>query len=202
MAVITSLATLETAVGDYLARSILTTFIPNFVQNAEGKIYRTLRLLDMETAFTGTITSGVIALPTRYVALKHAYVDQANVQLLDRVSAEVIYRAHPVRSNSGIPTMISEEAGSFIFGAAGEGRTITGTYYKYYEPLRTTDPNWVVTNVPHVLLYGALLESAPFIQDDPRLATWQRLFDESIALLSKEVGSEKRSGSALRALPG
>jgi hypothetical protein len=40
MAVVTSYATLQTAVADYLARSDLTSFIPNFVQNFEEDFYR------------------------------------------------------------------------------------------------------------------------------------------------------------------
>ena len=40
MAVITSYSTLLTAVTDYLARSDLSTYAPNYVQNFEERFYR------------------------------------------------------------------------------------------------------------------------------------------------------------------
>ena len=201
MAVITSYATLQTAVTDYLARSDLTTFVPNFIQNCEGKLYRTYKLRDMETALSETVSSGVVALPTRYLELKYAYVDQSPVIPLQIVQAQDIYDQHPVRS-SGVARLIAREAGNFIFGEIpADGTVIKGIYYKYYEPLRTTDPNWYVTNVPHVLLYGSLLEAAPFIQGDDRLPMWKALYDDAIFNLEREVRAEQRSGGYLAARP-
>lgn len=38
--------------------------------------------------------------------------------------------------------------------------------------LFATDPNWLITAHPDVYLYGALVESAPYLKDDARIATW------------------------------
>ena len=114
MAVITNLTTLTTAVADYLNRDDLATFIPNYIQNAEEKLYRILRLQFMETALSGTISSGVLAVPDDYLELKYAYVDQSPIRWLERSAPETIYRNFPVRSGAEVPRMIAREAGNLI----------------------------------------------------------------------------------------
>ena len=88
MAIITNRATLLTAIADYLARDDLTTFTPNFLQNAEGKIYRRLNLRNEETELNVPIGGGVAPLPYRFKGLKYAYVDRTPVSLLEYVPAE------------------------------------------------------------------------------------------------------------------
>jgi hypothetical protein len=38
--------------------------------------------------------------------------------------------------------------------------------------LANNDPNWLLTLAPDLYLYGALLESAPYIKEDGRIQTW------------------------------
>jgi hypothetical protein len=60
MAVITNYATLQQAVADYLNRADLTSFLPNFTQACEMKLYRDLRIRAMETALS---VSGPVSRP-------------------------------------------------------------------------------------------------------------------------------------------
>ena len=41
--------------------------------------------------------------------------------------------------------------------------------------------NWLLLNHPDAYLYGALVESAPYIKDDARLAVWQGILEERLA---------------------
>ena len=198
MAVITDYATLQTAVADYLARDDLTGFIPNFVQNAENKLYRTLNLRNEETALSVSISSGVAAVPTDFKALKFAYFDETPAKILSWVPIEEIYRDFPDRSSSGTPAVVSREGSNFIFGPVSKDGTLKGVYYAKQDPLRTTDPSWYVTNAPEVLLYGSLLEAAPFIHNDERLPTWQTLFNEAVATLQEEEANSHTSMGSLR----
>ena len=74
---ITDYGSLDAAVDGYLARADLSAWVPQFIQNAEQTLYRSLRIRAMENALSGTIASGVLALPTNpvYVELKYAYVN-------------------------------------------------------------------------------------------------------------------------------
>lgn len=198
MAIITNYATLQTAIADYLARDDLTTFLPNFVQNAENKLYRTLNLRNEETALSVSVTSGVGTVPTDFKALKFAYVDESPAIVLNWVPLEDLYREWPVRSGAQTPTEISREGANFTFGPFAKDFTLTGIYYAKQDPLRTTDPSWYVTNAPEVLLYGSLLEAEPFIQNDERLVTWKALYDDAVDTILQEERHSSISGGSLR----
>ena len=98
MAVIVDYATLQTAISDYLARDDLTSYIPNFIQNAENKLYRSMNLRNEETALSVSISSGVAAVPSDFKALKFAYFDANPAQLLQWVSIDEIYNDYPIGS--------------------------------------------------------------------------------------------------------
>lgn len=202
MAVITSYATLQTAVTDYLARSDLTTFVPNFIQNCEGKLYRTLNLRNEETVLSVAISNGVAAVPAKFKALKFAYYDGTPARVLKWVPLTEIYDEYPVRTAKGLPCLISREATNFIFGPVAADGTLKGVYYAKHDPLRTTDGNWYVLNAPEVLLYGSLLEATPFIQDDPRIPVWKAAYDDAVASLVREEANSATSKGPLSARAG
>ena len=199
MAVISNYATLQTAVADYLARNDLTSFVPNFIQNAENKIYRRLNIRAEETAFSVAVTNGVGTVPTRFKKIKFAYINQSPIQLLEWMGLEDLYRKYPVRSGGETPCRISRDAGTFVFGPYPADFTLVGTYYQKLEPLRTTDSSWYVVNAPEILLYASLMEAQPFIRKDPRFAIWQALLDDAIDALETEEKSYDSPKGRLRA---
>ena len=60
----------------------------------------------------------------------------------------------------------------------------------YYElpPLldETNQTNWFTEYAPNALLYATLLESAPFLKNDERIATWEGFYNRSVAALNGE----------------
>lgn len=196
MAVITNYATLITAIQDFLNRSDLSSFAPNFLQNCEAKLYKNLRIRAMETALSGTISSGVLAVPSDFVELKYAYVNTSPVQHLRKVTQEVIYTEYPVRSGAAIPKVISREAGNFVFGPYPGDYDIRGIYYARLTSLGASNTtNWFTANAPDLLLYGALIEAEPFIESDERMLTWKALYDAAYKSVEDEEKRESRSGS-------
>lgn len=206
MAVITNYATLQTEIAAYLARDDLTTWLPNFVQNAENKLYRRLNLRNEETSLSVDVSSGVAAVPADFKKLKFAYYLNGSTAVpLQWMTLDGLYKSYPTRSGStSQPEAIAREAGSFIFGpiAADGTAVLRGVYYAKQDPLRTTDPSWYVTNAPEVLLYGALLESAPFIKDDPRLTVWADLYANAVSSLEDENMNAENSGGTIQQRAG
>jgi hypothetical protein len=197
MAVITNYATLQTEIANTLSRDDLTAEIPQFVQFAENRLYRTLNLRNEETALNVAISSGVAAVPSDFKMLKFAYYSQTPAVKLEWVPLEQLYDEYPDRSSTETPRLISREADNFVFGPVAPGGTLAGVYYAKQDPLRTTDPSWYVTNAPEVLLYGSLIEAAPFIQDDERLPTWERLYATAVESLRMEDKNAQRQQSGL-----
>ena len=178
---------MQTEVSNTLARDDLTAEIPQFIQFAENKLYRILNLRNEETALSVSISSGVAAVPADFKALKFAYVlDGSIARTLDWVPLDKLYKDYPDRSSTELPCVISREATNFVFGPVSQDGTLKGVYYAKQDPLRTTDPSWLVTNAPEVLLYGALLEATPFIQADERIPVWRQMYQESVDTLRVE----------------
>lgn len=200
MAVITNYTTLQTAVGDYLARSDLTTFLPNFVQNWEERFYRDSSnwYPDMEVALNVTISGGVAALPTGYLGLVQAYIDGTGAQL-KRVNLDQLYARYPRGLSSGHPLYIARNRNQFEFGPEPDGTyTVLGTYYRKPDTLRADGDgvNWLITNAPDLCLYGSLLEAEPFLKNDSRIPVWQSFYNDSLAAFRSQHIGEMHSGSA------
>lgn len=110
------------------------------------------------------------------------------------MTLDQLYTRFPLRSGASTPVAMSRDGANFVFGPFPKDFTLSGTYYAKHDPLRTTDPNWYVTNAPEVLLYGALLDAESFILNDPRIETWRVLYDRAIQSLM----DEERAASGAR----
>lgn len=198
MAIITNYATLQTAISDALARDDLTSFLPNFIENAERKLYRTLNLRNEETALSVSISSGVAAVPSGFKALKFAYFDATPAVLLRWVSINELYEDYPNRSETGTPSVISREGTNFVFGPVSVDGTLKGIYWNKLSLLSGSNTtNWYTTNAPEVLFYGALLEAQPWIYNDPRIPIWREFYLEAVDTLRRENFSAEYSQGSI-----
>lgn len=190
---------LKDAVARRMHRTDLTAYIPDYIALGEARIYRDLRIRCMEENLSSAITSGVVALPSGYVELKHAYIDGDLVGRLMRKNAEWIYSNYPVRSADGRPKFIAIDAGNFIFGPYPDGAyTIKGTYYKRLTALSASNTtNWFIANAPDLLLYAALCEAAFDAMDDMLLAKFEEIYDRIKTQVQHENDAESFSGSIL-----
>lgn len=202
MAVITGYASLQTAIGEWLAKSNLTTFIPNFIQNWEEKFYRQPMNFGrwMEVDLSSAIASSVITVPTDYLNLKYAYVDGAPATRLERVSIDQLYGRYPRGQTTGRPCWIARDAASFVFGPNPDSTyTIKGVYWAKPTLIRSfaadAAAHTLILNSPDLLLYGALCESAPFLRSDGRLAMWKQLYSDALQDYRDLYKEEERSGS-------
>lgn len=196
---ITSYSELKTAVANWLADDTLTTYIPDFITLAEARIYRELKVRQMETALSSAIASGVIAVPSGYTELKFAYVNGSPTKLLERVDAYSVYSRYPTRSSDGKPSVIAQEAGNFIFGPYPDSTyTIKGVYYKKLTALSDSNTtNWLITDAPDLILFASLVEAKAFIHDDPRIGLWEARYTNARDMFKTQDKKEDFSGSVL-----
>ncbi len=202
MAVITNYTTLQTAVSDYLARSDLTTFIPNFVQNWEARFYNDSENWAswMESALSVVLSNSVAAVPTDYLALRVAYF--AGYGELKRISLEQLYERYPrggSNASAGASRFIARNGANFEFGPAVASGTLQGTYYAKPTAIRSASSDasthFLIVNCPDLCLYGSLLEAMPFIKNDARIPLWSAAFDVALAAYRSRFIGEKWSGS-------
>ena len=202
MAIVTNYTTLQTAIGDWLARSDLTTFIPNFIQNFEEDFLREPKNFGrwMETSLSVAIASSVAAVPSAYLGLKYAYVNGSPSSRLDRMSLNQCLGRYPRGGDTGLPGLIARDGANFIFGPEPDSTyTIKGTYWAKPTLLRSfasdAAAHWLIVNAPDICIYGALLQSAPFLRNDSRLQVWQVMYDRAVNSYRMLNKDEDISGS-------
>jgi hypothetical protein len=194
---ISTYSELETSIGRWLHRTNLEAIIPDLIALAEARIYRELRIRCMETQLSAAIASGVLAVPTGYIEMKHARIDGNSPMALTRKDDEWIYKNYPTRTSDGLPKFFAREADSFIFGPYPDSAyTVKGVYYKRLTALSDANPtNWFTTDAPDLLLYGALCEAAPYLANDMRIQVWESKFNYVLEQVKREDKNETFSGS-------
>ncbi len=200
---ITSYSELKTATANWLARSDLTSYIPDFITLGEARIYRDCKFRQMETALSSTIASGVIAVPSGYLSMKFAYVDGSDVVYMERMSHEQLLVQYPQRSADGKPCAYARNGTNFEFGPYPDSAyTIKGVYYKKLDALSDSNTsNWLITDVPDLILWAALAEAGPFTMDDAKTALYEQKYAQVLAAAKKQQYMEESSGSSLMSRP-
>jgi hypothetical protein len=200
MASITDYASLKTEVGSWINRSDLATTITGLVQLGEMRVYRDLRIRQMETALSGTISSGVLAVPSGYVEMKYLYVSGSPGVKLQRKDSEWIYANYPTRSADSKPMFFAREGTNFVFGPYPDSAyTLTGSYYKRLDALSDSNTtNWLITDAPDLILFATLCEAAPWLMNDERVALWEKKYDQIMRRIQRNDEQEEFSGSPLQ----
>lgn len=194
---ITTYAQLQTAVANWVHRADLTSMIPDFITLGELRIFREVRCRVMEATLSGTIASGVVALPSDYLELKLAYLNGAPKHKLTGASASQIYDKYPLRASDGIPVLIGREGSNFIFGPYPDSTyTLSGTYYAQPTSIATSANALFLAN-PDLYLFAALCESAPYTKSD-NAAVWEAKYASIVANLERESSTEEGSGGGMR----
>ena len=156
---------LKDAIADWLDRSDLTDRIPDFITLAEARLNRDLRIRPMEVRSTMTTTAD-----QRYFNLPGGYLQMRNIQLntnpitpLEYITPEMLDRLYG-GDTTGKPrayTLIGDEIQ--LAPIPDSTYTLEMAFYEKFTALGdgtsgTVTSNWLTTNAPDVLLYGALLE--------------------------------------------
>ena len=201
---IASYADLQSLMARRLHRTDLTSYIPDYIALGEARIYRDMRVRQMETSFSSSIASGVIALPSNYKALKFAYVDASDVQRLQRKDAEWIYTNYPTRSADGTPKFIAQEGSNFIFGPYPDSTyTVKGVYYQKLAALSNSNTsNWLIKDCPDLIISASMVEAADDIADDDLYVKWDAKYQAIKDQVQRESDREEFSGSILSMTAG
>ena len=191
---------LKTSIANYLARSDLTTQIPDFIKFAENRLRRELRIRQMLSATTITATAGTVTvtIPSDFLEARDFVVNGNPVQPLNYVSP-ALYSRNSRGDVSGKPLDYTVLSNVFKLAPNPDSAyTFTLTYYAapaYLSDSNTS--NTFLTVCPDLLLYAALIEAEPFLMNDSRINTWGTMFDRSLASLIKSDQEGQYSGVPL-----
>jgi len=193
---LTSYNDLKTTIATYLARSDLTAVIPDFISLAEAKLKRRFR----------DVTSLSASVSTNWLLTNHPDVylygslleaqpylmDDARIaswaQIFERVVSEVrLPNASANLSNyAGLQLAVSDWLArpdldvvipEFIQLAEAK---LKRKFRDVTSLSVSNTTNWLLTANPDVYLYGALVESQPYLKDDVRIPVWTQIFEKAV----------------------
>jgi hypothetical protein len=191
-------AELQSAIGDWLMRQDLTSVIPTFIDLAEARFNREMRVRRMITTATLTLADGKATLPSDWLESRNVrYVDDP-YRSLEYVTLEAADDIRETLATATDQFTIRGDQIEFI-AAPDDGTEIELTYYAEIPALSDSNTsNWLSTRWPDVYLYGALMHSAPYLKDDERVAVWAGLHDRALEEIRMEDHKAQWSGSTLK----
>lgn len=180
---IDSYSTLKSGIADFLNRSDLTSVIPTFISLSEAKFNRVLRTRQMIKRATATIDTQYFAMPDDFLEAKKLVLNTNPLSVVEFATAEFL---DTQRANTyiapGKPKLFGVIGTQFeVVPSPDASYTGELTYYGKISALSdSTTSNWLLAYAPDLYLYGALVQAAPYLRDDERIATWGQFYTSAI----------------------
>lgn len=191
---------LQTSIANYLARSDLTSVIPDFITLAENRLRRELRVRQMLKSVTTSTVSGdaTVELPSDFLEIRDFVVMTNPIQPLSYSSPSSLSN-DPRTSEVGVPKSYTILASEFQVAPAPDGiYTLKMLYFAAPPYLSSSNTSNVFLNIaPDGLLYGALVEAEPYLMNDARINTWGSMYDRAMNSLTKSDEEGQYSGVPL-----
>jgi hypothetical protein len=198
---LTNYSDLQATIAKYLGRNDLTDQIPDFIQLAEVRLRRDLRIRQMLKSSTTMTTGGdpTVGLPSDFLELRNLHVVSNPVRDLQFVSPAVFYRNGRVHE-SGLPVYYTVMAAEFKFAPVPDTNyTLDMLYYAAPDYLSNTNvSNVFLANAADLLLYGSLVEAESYLMNDPRIQVWASFFDRGLAALNAADDKSEYSGVPIK----
>ena len=158
-------AELQTAAGNWLAKSYNSERVVEFIALAEPGLNERLRIRDMEAESDLALTSAAtsVALPTRYLGMRRIYINTDPKRILEFLAPPAFWRRHG-SSETSTPKMFTIEADLIEFAPAPDtDYTVKVLFWQGFEALSDANTtNDLLTNHPDAYLYATLCQAYMF----------------------------------------
>ena len=199
-------AQLVAAIQSYTENQYSTTDINTFIENAEQRIYNTVQLPDLRKNVTGNMTSG-----NKYFSLTSDWLSTFSIAVINddneytyllNKDVNFIREAFPDTDSDfyGVPQYYAIfDDTTMLLGPTPDANYNSELHYYYYpESIVTAGNTWLGNNFDTALLYGALLEAAAFLKEEPdTVAMYTARYNEAMQLL-QNLGEGKNRRDAYR----
>lgn len=177
---------LKDEIADYLDRQDLDTQIDTFIDLAEARHKRELRVREMIKRGAASVSTSVryLALPAGYLQMKTLRLLTTPVTRLQFINEDEMTRQ--INSATGKPKWFTIGEEIEFDRVPDDSYTAEMIYFAAPTALSASNTtNLILTNYPGLYLYGALLEAEPFLDNDQRIPTWQSMYDQTLMRSNK-----------------
>jgi len=196
-------ANLKTEIASFLNRDDLTAQIDTFIDLAETRHARDLRIREMETVDTSiTTVAGTQSydLPTGYLELRYAMLQTSPYTMLQYMSPADFFRVYNAGEGSGMPVYYTIVGKKIYLGHEPDSANVLELGF-FKRPTALSDSNTtndLLTEFPDLYLYGSLAETSPFLMQDERLAVWSSLYKEGVRTANESAQRGRVSAAPLQ----
>lgn len=197
----TTYTTLKAQIADFLNRTDLDTAIPGFIALCESQTERQLRVRQMLATTTITVDSELETLPADFLETRSIVLNTTPVRALQFRTIDSMAMFKAANPQVGRPTEFTVLGNSFQFLPVPDSAyTATLTYYQTIPRLSdTVASNWLLQKAYDIYLYGSLINSAPYLKEDGRIATWAQYYQGAVDALSIEDDRAQTASAGLKA---
>lgn len=193
---------LRTAIQDHLERNDLAGQTDNFIQLAEARHRRDLRLREMLKRESVTVTGRSVSFPSqRLLEILDFRLLTDPVTVLTQMDYHDLNRFRS--EESGTPKFFAIDVDIEFDRPVSETTTGELLFYEAFEPLSDDSPaNKLLEIAPDAYLYGALAASAPFLMHDERVQTWNAFYSDARDRLTTRARQDRYMGPLVARVAG
>lgn len=194
---------LKSEIASFLNRDDLTANIDTFIDLAESRHARDLRIREMETVdISITTVAGTQAydLPTGYLELRYAMLRTSPYTMLQYMSPADFFRVYNDGQGNGAPIYYTIVGKQIYLGNTPDSANVLelGLFKRVTALSSSNTTNDILTNFPDLYLYGSLAETSPFLMQDERLQVWSALYKESVKTANDSAQRGRVSAAPLQ----
>jgi hypothetical protein len=188
-----SYANLKTAIADHLNRSDLTSQIDDFLDIAEARHKREIRIREMLERASITVDDRLEDLPTGFLEPVSLRLMTSPVTVLTYVAPYEMTRLR--NESTGRPAYFTIHDKIEFDVEPEESYTAEMLHWKALTPLSgAATSNALLVLAPDLYLYASLVAASPFLLADERIPVWNALYMQgkeavnAMARASRKVG--------------
>ena len=191
---------LKSSIADFLNRDDLTAVIPDFITMAEAGFNRQLRHWRMEDRAVALLDTQYTALPNNFLEPIRMSITSGDTSIMEIVSVQELtdLRANALNTSGKPRSYAILDQSIEVFPTPDGDYDLEMVYYETLPDLATNSTNWLMNYYPDAYLYGSLLHSAPYLQEDNRLPVWTALYQSAISAINQDAERAKTGGSGRR----
>ena len=184
-------------------RDDLTANIDTFIDLAETRHARDLRIREMEAVSTSiTTVAGTQSydLPTGYLELRYAMLQTSPYTMLQYMTPADFFRVYNEGEGTGMPVYYTIVGKKIYLGHSPDSANVLelGFFQRATALSSSNTTNDILTNFPDLYLYGSLAETSPFLMQDERLAVWSSLYKEGVRTANESAQRGRVSAAPLQ----